>query len=23
FYGWTLKGCATTTIVGGKIVWRI
>ncbi|PAW78977.1 MAG: dihydroorotase [Pedosphaera sp. Tous-C6FEB] len=23
FYGWTLKGCATATIVGGKIVWRI
>jgi len=23
FYGWTLKGCATTTIVSGKIVWRI
>ncbi len=22
FHGWTLKGQATTTIVGGKIVWR-
>jgi dihydroorotase len=22
FYGWTLKGRATATVVGGKIVWR-
>jgi dihydroorotase len=22
FYGWTLKGKAVATIVGGRVVWR-